>query len=354
MKRHRAWTCAALMGVVAGSCFGQGSEYRLGGDGKWVRASAEDADPDRAAMTKARELIAGGNFDEARELMHAWLSEKSGSGSPYVPEAYVLRADAKVGQGDEYDALFDYERVVNKYPSSEMFATALERELDVAILYMNGLRRKSFGIRIDSGRPIAEEIVMRINERLPGSKLAERAMLELGDHYYRRRDLRMAAETYDVFLSLFPTSQHRLFAMQRRIFANVAQFKGPRYDATPLIEARLQIDQFESNGAGTAERMGLGDELKVRLDEAAGEQMMGVARWYLTRGDPTSARFTMQRLVRKFPSTRAAEEAFDELTRRGWIPKSTALDEGGKEATKDAAPVEGVKADEKRGTEKAP
>ncbi|MFZ4574291.1 MAG: outer membrane protein assembly factor BamD, partial [Phycisphaerales bacterium] len=310
----------SALALACGVAAGQGVEYRLDTTGRWSPVSAADENADRSVMTRTRELIASRKFTEARELIHAWLNANSGSGSPYVAEAYVLRGDSKVGQGDEFDALYDYERVVNRFPGSEMFATALERELDVASLYFGGLRRRSIGwIRIDSGRPIAEEIVMRINERLPGSKLAERALLELGNFYYKRRDLRMASETYDVFLTLFPTSRHRVFATQRRIFSNVAQFKGPRYDATPLIEARLQIDQFAATGSEAAEQLGLGDELKLRLDEAAAEQMLSVANWYITRGDPTSARFTMQRLVRRYPSSKAAEQAFDELTKRGWI-----------------------------------
>ena len=322
---HRLGALAIALASLAGIAHGQGTEYRMDSSGRWTPVPADEHDADRQVMTRTRELLAAGNFDEARALIHPWLNANSGSGSPYVPEAYILRGDAKVGQGDEFDALYDYERVVNRFPSSEMFAIALERELDVAVLYFNGLRRRSLGLfRIDSGRPIAEEIVMRINERLPGSKLAERALLELGNHYYKRRELRMAAETYDVVLTLFPTSRHRLFAMQRRIFSNVARFKGPRYDATPLIEARLQIDQFAANGAETAEQLGLGEELKIRLDEAAAEQMLEVSNWYIKRGDPTSARFTMQRLVRRFPSTKAAETAFDELTARGWMPPAPA------------------------------
>jgi hypothetical protein len=91
-----------------------------------------------------------------------------------------------------------------------------------------------------------------------------------------------------------------------------------------LIEARLQIEEFETSGAGTAEKLGLGEELKTRLDESAAEQMWNVSQWYLKRSDPTSARYTMLRLVRRFPTTRAAELAFDELNSRGWMPAAPA------------------------------
>lgn len=321
--KQGTFTASAFL-CMASVAFGQGAQYRMDDAGNWVRVQESMNDSDRASLDRARSLIAAGDFDAALEILEPWLTLNESSGNPFVAEALLLRGDAKLGNDEEYDALFDYEKVVNRFPESEMFSTALEREMDVASLYFSGRRVKTFGIRIDSGRPIGEEIVMRINERLPGSKLAERGLLELADYYYKRRDLRMASETYDVFLTLFPTSRQRLFAMQRRIFANVAQYQGPAYDANPLIEARLQIEEFETSGAGTAEKLGLGEELKTRLDESAAEQMWSVSQWYLKRSDPTSARYTMLRLVRRFPTTRAAELAFDELNSRGWMPAAPA------------------------------
>ena len=56
----------------------------------------------------------------------------------------------------------------------------------------------------------------------------------------------MAAETYDVFLTLFPKSEHRRKAMQRRVYSNIARFKGPKYDASGLVEAKFQIERFSA------------------------------------------------------------------------------------------------------------
>ena len=187
--------------------------------------------------------VAAGKFSDAESQLDPWIETNANTANRYLAEAYLLRGDAKLGQDDEFQAMYDYEEVVKGYPSSEYFVTALERELEVAKLYFGGRRKKMFGVRIDSGTPIAEETVMRINERLPGSRLAEKALMELADFYYRRRDLRMAAETYDTFIKLFPESSLRRKAYQRLIFSNVAQFKGTDYDASSLNEAKIQIQQ---------------------------------------------------------------------------------------------------------------
>jgi len=276
---------------------------------------------DGAFIDRIRRLVAAGDFSKAEEQLDAWLAVNANSSNGYLPEAYLLRGDAKLGQDDEFQAMYDYEEVISGFPSSEYFVTALERELEVAKLYFGGRRKKMFGVRIDSGRPIAEETVMRINERLPGSRLAEKALMMLADFYYERRDLRMAAETYDTFVKLFPESSLRKKAMQRLIFSNVAQFKGTDYDASTLNDAKIQIENFRDRFPADADAAGLGDELMIRLDENSAMQMFNVANWYDDRGDWVSAKATLNRLVRRYPSTKAAEQGFDLLVSKGWAPE---------------------------------
>lgn len=262
-------------------------------------------------MVAARRALASDQPREARRILTKWLDANKGAEHPLLPEAYYLRGNALLALDDEFEALYDYEEVVRNFPASEFFVSALEREFDVARLYLNGRRKPTLGIRLGSGVPIAEEIIIRICERLPGSKLAERALLELADFYARTRDLRMAAETYDVFLRLFPRSDLRQKAMQRRIYANVAQFKGPGYDATVLREAAVLIDDFQTEFPAQARQSGLTDALVARLDESAAASMLRTARWYLDRGDPVSARLTARRLVKRHARTASAHEALE-------------------------------------------
>jgi len=274
---------------------------------------------DAAVIGEARRLLAEGQPGKATDILDTWIEANETSKSPYLPEAYLVRGDAIRADGDEYEALVNYEKICKDYPASDVFVTALERELEVAQLYLGGLRKKSLGfLRIDTGVPHAEEIITRINERLPGSKLAERALLALCDYYYTRRDLRGAAETYDVFLTHFPRSASRQKALQRRIYSNIAQFKGPSYDASGLVEAQYQIDRYRMEYPADAERSGMGDALSARLDESAAQQIWGVSEWYKRRGDPPGQRFALQRLVKKHPNTSAAQLAIETLTKNNW------------------------------------
>lgn len=294
-----------------------------------VESSTLGTQPDRAAderIDRARRLLADDKPDDARRILDVWIEEPGARRRPRYAEALYLRGNAKVAQGREYSALYDYEEVIKNHAGSEFFALALEREFEIARDYLAGKRIRILGLRLESGVSEAEEILTRINERLPGSRLAEQALLELGDYYYRTRDLKMAVEVYDVFLRVFPRSEHRSKAMQRRAFANIAQFRGPSHDARGLVEAKFQIEQFQQEFPLDAERVGMSDALQARLDESVAEQMLVTARWHLARNDQASGRYVLSRLITTHPETGAARDALDIMQRNNWPLPGTPAD----------------------------
>jgi hypothetical protein len=180
------------------------------------------------------------------------------------------------------------------------------------------MKRKWLGMRIMSAEDIGEELMVRIQERLPGSRLAETSALELADYYYQDRDLKMAADAYEVFVKTFPNSEQVSFAKERRIYANIARFQGPDYDASSLTDARVLIEDFEKDDPAAARRAGLSDALIARLDESTAAHLLQKAKWYLKRGDLVSTRYVLWRLVAKQPQTVAARQALKMLEEHHW------------------------------------
>lgn len=292
---------------------------RLDADGNWVPADDEiDPASDEGVMNRARKQLAENRPKGALALLDSWIKRNAAQDKPETAEALLRRGDAKLALKDEYEALYDYERVIKEYPGTPQFVTALERELEIGLMYLNGLRKKTWGLRIDNATRIGEELLIRVQERAPGSQLAQRAAIELANYYYRVRDLRMAAEAYDIFLANFPTSEYRELAMERRVFANIGRYKGPRYDASGLIEAQYLVRDFAARYPKSAEQIGMNDALIARLDESAADQMYETAKWYFKRGDPVSARYTMKRLLQKHPDTVAADETRLIFKQRNW------------------------------------
>ncbi len=317
------WT--ALIPVVplafaCGAAWGQAQEFRLGDEG-WAQVEAPEPGSDAAVIAEARRHVAEGRPDKAKRMLNRWIEEHERTDNPYLPEAYLVRGDAWVADDNEYEALYDYETVINDFPASPAFPEAIEREYEIGRAYVNGLRRKIWKwslLRLDSAVGLGEELLIRVQERMPGSRLAERAALTLAENYYRRRQMRLASEMYGIYLANFPQTERREEAQRRQIYANVARFKGPRYDASPLIESEALIRRFQAEHPAEAEATGINQGLLVRIDESAAQQVLETARWYLQVADEPSALFTMRRLLRKHPESAAAQEAYRIMVDRGW------------------------------------
>lgn len=267
---------------------------------------APDAEPSIAAtqLSQAKQALARGDAGRSLNLVNGWLERYPTH--PLRPEALLIQGDALLAQGDEYKAAFSYEELIRRYPMSEFFVPALERELQIAIAYANGLRRKFFGtFRIIDAGPEAQEILIRIQERLPGSSLAERAGMELADYYFRIRDMSLAAEAYDVFILNYPRSRQINKARLRLIASFLAQFKGPAYDSNGLVEATAKIKELQAIEPAVAQQIGA-EALLVRIYESEAEKLALQARWYRKTDDYIASERTVRRLFRDFPRSIAA------------------------------------------------
>ncbi|RMH28718.1 MAG: outer membrane protein assembly factor BamD [Planctomycetota bacterium] len=305
--------------VMARPALGQAEEFTLDESGEWVLERAPAEGSDEAVMNEIAALLASDQPAAARALADRWIRAHGDSDSPWRPRAFLLRGDALAAMGREFKALFDYEReVIQRFPQSEEYVLAIERELGIATRYARGLRRRWLGVRILGAGDIAEETLIRVQERLPGSELAERAAIELADFYLRRGDLELAAIAYDLYVANYPNGPNIRRAMEQRIRVNVARYKGPEYDGSTLIDAAEQARAFARAFPAAAERTALDDRLVQRIDDALADQMLAGARWYLKRGDRPSARFTLGRLIRKHPGSPAAQDARAIMVKRGW------------------------------------
>ena len=315
----RALLQILCLSLLTAGAHAQAERASLDPNSGWVASPRTSEDPARAILDEARSLIAREEPAKAKSILNDWLDNDDYADSPYRAEAHRLRGDAKYALGYEYRALFDYEQLIREYPASSEFVTAIEREVEIGKKYLSGLRKKWLGFRIEVQTGTGEELLIRAQERMPGSLIAEDAAIFLADYYFDKRRLEMASDMYDIFLRNFPSSPHRMHAMQRRVYSNIAQFKGPRYDGSLLLESRLLIQRFARDYPAQAEQAGLTSALVVRLEESAAAQQLESAKWYIRVGDGPAARLVLNRLIRDHTGTVAATEGLSILQDRGWL-----------------------------------
>lgn len=308
-----------LLASLTGAARAQSEQFRMGEERTWSQVAPGEGDASESTIARARKHLAEDNPAAARDLLDPWIEANRRPGHPSMPEALLVRGDALLALDREFTALYDYEEICKKHATSEAFPIAVERELDIAIRYANGLRIRILGLRWGDPEDVLVELLLRVNERLPGSQAAERATIELADYYYRYRELVQAKEVYDAYIESFPNGPNAIKARQRRIQCEVGRFKGPRYNAAPLIDAKVQVEQFERRYPAEAGATGLNAALAGRLDESMAAQLLDTAQWQLRVRDEPSARLTLRRLVRDHPLTISAEKAQRMMQERGWM-----------------------------------
>jgi len=310
-SRRLAWGVAAALLLGGPTAFAQ-QTFTLEDDGGFAVVEPADPNSPEGRLQSARTALAEGRTKDARRIVDAFINDNPND--PLVIDARLIRGDVKVAQGNYYGALFDYEYVARTSPASEAWQTALEREFEIARAFVTGGKRKFLGMRILPADGEGEELLIRIQERVPGSELGEKASITLADYYFENGDVFLASEAYDLFLLNYPDSPQREWAMLRLIQANLARFRGPEYDATGLIEAGQRLDQYRNEFPASAERIGV-DALDVRIADALAERDYANARWYERRGNDVSAAYLYRRVVEDHPQSRAAQAAIGRLAR---------------------------------------
>jgi outer membrane protein assembly factor BamD (BamD/ComL family) len=285
------------------------TEYTLDDFDQWKPAAGPQAtDP---TLQQAQLALANGEPDRALTIADGFLDQNPIS--PARPEALLIRGDALLALDNEYQALFAYEEVARRYATTPWFVPALEREYEIGKAYAHGLRRKFFGTfrMIDAGED-AQEILIRIQERLPGSELAEKAGMELADYYFRIRDMPLAADAYDLFVQNYPRSRQVTKARLRLIYSYYAQFKGPEFEGKGLEEATSRLRQLQAEEPAVAQKIG-SDALLVRIYESEAARLRSQAEWYMRVDDWIAAELTIRALVKRYPNSIATIEALREI-----------------------------------------
>ncbi len=300
------------LSIAACACVGFAQEtLKLSDDDRWMPPADSDPQSPASQLRQAQLSLARGDASRAYNLVNSWIERFPAD--PLRAHALLLRGDSQLARGDEFKALYDYEELVRLYPGSDVFVTALQREFEISKAYANGLRRKFFGMfRWLNAEDEAQEILIRIQERLPGSELAERAGMELADFYFRKRDLQLAAEAYDLFVENYPRSREVEKARLRLIYSLCASYKGPLYDARGLFEASARLKELQALDPISAQRVGA-DALLVRIYESEASKLLSEAAWYISMGDPISGELYIRRLVSRFPKSIATLLALREI-----------------------------------------
>lgn len=317
MKTRCRTACLAVgMGVAFGGLFAGFSRAAPPGwvlqNGAWVPlVPPARGTPAGQVAIMIRELKIGRSAPLIKQAKR-WL--KLHKKNPLVPQVLLLEGDAQVERGNKYTALFSYEDLLDNFPTTDLYVPTLRREYNIAVAFLKGYKRRFLGLRILPVNGDAIRLLNRIQDRQRGSPLAEQAGIHVANYYYRNGEFRQALSAYTDFLRRYPYSQFAREASIREADSSLANFRGIKFDITPLRDARARFNQIARAYPQTAQTLQVG-AVEDRIYQLQGKKDLSIARFYRRVGKKHPAAFYYRRVIANWPDTPYAITAKKELAR---------------------------------------
>ena len=303
LRRLLQMSCLAGVAGFATGCASLAGNIDTGGNAERIAAS----DTESPVLREAAELIDAGKGDEAFERLVAWLQANNRPRPASYDDALFLAANGLIEAGERVRGFYYLEQLLDEYPGSPLYRPAVELQYEIATSYLRG--ENDIALFLPMNRyDEAIEMLFRVQLRVPGSELAEQALLTTADFYYDRGDYDFAEDAYGVFIERFPRSGMTPTVRLKQAYANLRQYEGPKYDPTPLLDARAQLQQFATEYPGLAVTQQIPGLIRWINDQLA-EKLVIEADYYGRVDEPEAKRLLLRRAAEQYPDTEHGQAA---------------------------------------------
>jgi outer membrane assembly lipoprotein YfiO len=279
-------------------------------------AQVPSADPNAPAdpqLDRVEQLLNGRRGKAAFGEAVAWLKTNANN-APQRDRALFLAARSLWVADDGVKAFYYCDELLDTYPESGYYQPALELQYSIADNYLDRGTRRFLGLPVGDYDDEATEMLFRVQQRAPGSQLAERALLRTADHYYARGDYDLAGDAYAAYARSYPRSPEVARVRLQQAYSYLAQFRDPKFDATPVVDARTQLADLLQTDPQLAQQNNV-PALIDRIDSTLAQKLATNADYYRRTGKPQAAAFLYEQVVKTYPNTPEADQAQRALER---------------------------------------
>jgi outer membrane assembly lipoprotein YfiO len=293
--------------------------WEFGGRGKWALLEQPTSQPAaNPALDRVDQLLAANEPGAALAKVLEWIKAPTNAAAPDRDRALLLLADAYYRTGDPVRAFYHCDELLDLYPESRYFYAALERQYAIADLFLSGYKKRLLGIPVSGATEEGVDMLFRIQERSPGSPLAERALRRTADFYFADGQFDLAGDAYGAYARSYPRSPELPRIKLRQALSSLAQFRGVNHDSTPLIDARAQFEEIKARYPDLAKEEGI-EKFIDTINQTLAKKLLSTADYYNRTNHPKAAAYSLLTLNATYPQTPQAGEAKRRLAR---MPKA--------------------------------
>ena len=294
--------CATLLGTYAGAA----ETLHLSSDGQWKNAANEPDGKLLLAAAKIKQVVDTGDTESALKSiaqLKADFPDIAGADLDIFTEAEMLYAKGKWNK-----AIEKYDQLLDSFPDSWLFASAIERQFSVATDFLTGEKRVLMKFLKLSAYDEGENIMHKIADRTGDAPIAKRALRAVAESYETRKKFLDAYEAWAEISTRWPTGQMAKEALLRMAQDQHSAYKSPNYDSSSLLGAKSYYNNFKNRYPQLESEHEINDKINM-IDEQLAYKQFTVGQYYDRSDSPQAANIYYRYVINSWPGSAAAKMA---------------------------------------------
>jgi outer membrane protein assembly factor BamD len=180
----------------------------------------------------------------------------------------------------DYDKAYDaYNVYLTKYPHGQDFDTVVESMFNIAKRFLNGEKRKLFGVKTTASMERAQQMFEGIVKSAPFSKWAPLAQFNVGETLEKQTKYPEAIQAYQVAVNKYPNDAVAENALYQQGYVRIRQLREGSYDKASAQKAKEAFEDFIYRYP-QSEKVAQARENIKSLDTGVTKGALEVAKYY--------------------------------------------------------------------------
>jgi outer membrane protein assembly factor BamD len=303
----------ALILFAAGACLlpsrraAAEIEYKAGVGWSVVDSEGTEAVEGTASaqLDKAEDFEKAGDYRHAMAAYYDLARKFPRSGA--APDAQLKAGDMAVAAGDYDRGYAFYNEYLTKYPKGDDFDQALEGMYNIGQKFLEGAKRRLFGVKAFPSMARAQQIFESIVKTAPFSKWAPLAQFYAGQALEKQGQPDEAIAAYEEVISRYPTDPTAADAQYQIGYVYMVESR-TAYDQAAATKAEDAFEDFLARYPTSEKAPQAQDDMKT-LQARENSNAVTVAKYYDKKKNYKAAVIYYNEVIKEQPGSPDAKDA---------------------------------------------
>ncbi len=279
----------------------------------WSTAEEDSGPVEKTASEQFRKAEELENKGEKKKALGAYKHVvRHWPNSTAAMHAQIRIAELYQSLGDPEKAFEAYGKYISSYPSGQDFERAVEGQYKIAVSFLEGERRKVFGVKTFSSMQRAHEMFAEVLKNAPYSRYAALASYNVGRALEKQGKLNEAVAAYQATVDRYPADEIAADAQYQIGYIYFSQARAGSNDQAARNKAREAFEDFILRFP-RSEKVAQAEANIRALGEVDVKKTLDVALFYEKTKNYKAAAIYYDEVIRTAPDSKEAKTARQHL-----------------------------------------